>query len=106
MVHFMTERTLVLIVHVVPCTLKLMVVILHAFRAVFHFRWVIARFTINSPFHEGVDVPGGHGAVPIRTICPTGCPTLPSVGIVTRRLRPVRGFRLWSVGRPLSASVS
>ena len=65
MVHFMTERTVVLTVHVVPCTLKLMVVIFHALGAVLHFSRVIARLAIHSPFHESVGVPGGHGAVPV-----------------------------------------
>jgi hypothetical protein len=63
-----------------------MVVIVHALCAVFHFCWVIARFAIDSPFHESVGVPGGHGAVPIRTICPIGCPTLPCIIINNNNL--------------------
>ena len=62
----MAERTFVLIVGVVPDTLKLMVVIFHALCAVLHLSRVIARLAINSPFHpESVGVPRGHGAVPI-----------------------------------------
>ncbi len=86
MVHFMAERTFVLTVHVVPSTLKLMVVIFHALRAVFHLCRVVAGFAIDSPFHERVGVPGGHGAVPIRTICPIGCPTLPCIIINNNNL--------------------
>ncbi len=92
MIHLMTERTFVLTVRVVPSTFELMVIIFHALCAVFHFRRVIARLAINSPFHESVGVPGGHGAVPIRTICPIGCPTLPGIRIVSRGYCPVRGF--------------
>ena len=65
MIHLMTERTFVLAVGVVPDTLKLMVVIFHALGAVLHLSRVIARLAINSPFHESVGVPGGHGAVPV-----------------------------------------
>ncbi len=79
----MAERTFVLTVRVVPSTLKLMVVIFHALCAVFHFRRIIAGLAIDAPYHESVGIPGGHGAVPIRTIRPVGCPTLPRIGIVT-----------------------
>jgi hypothetical protein len=106
MIHLMTERAFVLTVRVVSGTFELMMIIVHALCAELHFSRVIARFAVNSPFHESVCVPGGHGAVPIRTICPIGCPALPGIGIVSRGFCPVRGFRLWSVGRPLSASVS
>ncbi len=92
MVHFVAERTFVLTVHVVPGTLKFMVVIFYALRAVFHFRRVIARFAIDSPFHESVGISSGHGAVSIRSICPIGCPTLPCMGVVARGFCPMRGF--------------
>ncbi len=65
MIHLMTERAFVLTVGVVPDTLKLMVVILHALGAVLHLSRVIARLAVDSPFHESVGVPRGHGAVPI-----------------------------------------
>ena len=61
----MTERTFVLAVGVVPDTLKLMVVIFHALRAVLHLSRVIARLAINSSLHESVGVSGGHGTVPV-----------------------------------------
>jgi hypothetical protein len=99
MIHLMTERTFVLTVRVVSGTFELMMIIVHALCAVFHLSRVIARLAINSSLHESVGVPGGHGAVPIRTVRPVGCPTLPVVGIVSRGLCPVRGFRLWSVGK-------
>ena len=88
----MAEGTFVLAVGVVPGTFKLMVVIFHALCAVLHLRRVIARLAIDSPFHESVGVPGRHGAVPIRTVCPIGCPTLPCIGIVAWGFCPVRGF--------------
>ncbi len=44
---------------------------------------VIARLAIYSPFHESVGVPGGHGTVPVRTVCSVGCPTLSCIGIVS-----------------------
>jgi hypothetical protein len=92
MIHLMTARTFVLTVRVVSGTFKLMMIIFHALSAVLHLSWVIARLAINSPFHESVGVPGGHGAVSIRTVCPVGCPTLPGIGIVSRGFCPVRGF--------------
>ena len=88
----MAKRTFVLAVGVVPGTLKFMVVIFHALGAVLHFSRVIARLAIHSSFHESVGVPGGHGTVPVRTVCPVGCPTLSRVGVIsgcpwsTRRL--------------------
>ena len=65
MMHLMAEGTFVLAVGVVPGTFKLMVVIFHALRAVLHLSRVIARLAIDSPFHESVGVPGGHGTVPV-----------------------------------------
>ena len=61
----MAEGTFVLAIGVVSHTLKLMVVIFHVLGAVFHLSRIIARLAINSPFHESVGVPCGHGAVPI-----------------------------------------
>ena len=65
MMHLMAERTFVLTIGIVPDALKLVVVIVHALCAVLHLSRVIARLAINSPFHESVGVPRGHGAVPI-----------------------------------------
>ncbi len=61
----MTEGTFVLAIGIVPCAFKLMVVVFHALCAVLHLSRIIARLTVNSPFHESVGVPGGHGAVPV-----------------------------------------
>ncbi len=65
MIHLVTERTFVLAVGIVPDTLKLVVVIFHALRAVLHLSRVIARLAINSSFHKSVGVSGGHGTVPV-----------------------------------------
>ncbi len=65
MVHLMAERTFVLTIGIVPDTLKLVVVIIHALCAVLHLSRVIARLAIDPSFHESVGVPGGHGTVPV-----------------------------------------
>jgi hypothetical protein len=65
MMHLMAERTFVLTIGIVPDALKLVVVIVHALCAVLHLSRVIARLAIDSPFHESVGVPGGHGTIPV-----------------------------------------
>ncbi len=86
----MAERALVLTVGIVPGTLKFMVVIIHALGAVLHFSRVIARLAVHPSFHESVGVPGGHGAVPVRPVCPVGCPTLSRIGIISGCPRSTR----------------
>ncbi len=65
MMHLMAKGTFVLAIAIIPDTLKLVVVIVHALCAVLHFSWIIARFAINSSPHKSVSVPGGHGTVPV-----------------------------------------
>ncbi len=65
MMHLMAERTFVLTISIVPDALKLVMVIVHALCAVLHLSRVIARLAIDSPFHESVGVPGGHGTIPV-----------------------------------------
>ena len=63
--HRMAERTFVFAIGIVPDTLNLVVVIVHALCAVLHLSRVIARLAINSSLHESVGVSGGHGTVPV-----------------------------------------